>query len=103
MKQPRSKLKLPVEELIRPKLENIKDAEAEPSSTSLNFISEADSMLERLRSDSTKLVPRLETINEVSKALALEGSWEKAESLILNMKNDCKLTNYQQLSFINSL
>lgn len=46
-------------------------------------------MLEKLRNDASEIIPRLETINEVSKELALEGSWEKAESLILNMKNDC--------------
>lgn len=90
MKQPRSKLKLPVDELIRPKLQIAKDTTISSNLSSLKPVSEADTMLERLRSDSTTLIPRLETINEVSKALALEGSWEKAESLILNMKNDCK-------------
>lgn len=88
MTQPRSKLKLPVKQLIRPKLE---DDTKYSKVDLLEPISEADSMLEKLRNDSTKLVPRLETINQVSKALAIVGSWEKAESLILNMKNDCKI------------
>lgn len=85
IKQPRSKLKLPIDELIRPKI----DAGIKNSSAALMVQSQADKMLERLRSDDSDIIPRLETINEVSKELALEGSWEKAESLILNMKSDC--------------
>jgi hypothetical protein len=60
------------------------------SSSSTSMALKADKMLERLRGDNSDIIPRLETINEVSKELALEGSWEKAESLILNMKSDCK-------------
>ena len=57
----------------------------------LEVKTDADLMLERIRNfQSTDLVPRLETINEISKGFALEGSWEKAESLISNMKNECK-------------
>lgn len=83
MNQPRSKLKLPINELIKPK----------PSSLSLNTAmqinSKAEIMLNRLISDSSQVIPRLETINEISKELAIEANWEKAESLILNMKKDC--------------
>lgn len=89
IKQPRSKLKLPIDELIKPKLDT-GNTKTLASNAALKVQSQADKMLERLRSDSSDIIPRLEAINEVSKELALEGSWEKAESLILNMKSDCK-------------
>lgn len=89
IQQPRSKLKLPIEELI--KLKIIEDANK--TDKALQVQSNADKMLECLRSDSLQIIPRLENINEVSRELAIEGQWEKAESLILNMKNDCK-SNY---------
>lgn len=79
-------MKLPIEELIKPKIEDTKRIDA-----ALQVKSNADKLLERLRSDSSHIIPRLETINEISKEFAIEGQWEKAESLILNMKNDCKL------------
>lgn len=85
MKQPRSKLKLPINELIKPKLDIL------TSNTAVQVKSKAEVMLDRLISDSFEVViPRLETINEISRELAIEANWEKAESLILNMKQDCK-------------
>lgn len=90
VKQPRSKLKLPIDELIKPKKFDTGNIKTLTANSALKVLSRADKMLERLRSDSSDIIPRLETINEVSKELALEGSWEKAESLIFNMKSDCK-------------
>lgn len=90
VKQPRSKLKLPIDELIKPKKLDTGNIKTLTANSALKVLSRADKMLERLRSDSSDIIPRLETINEVSKELALEGSWEKAESLIFNMKSDCK-------------
>lgn len=54
--------------------------------------SSADMQLECLRSDQNSgLIPRLENLNAIVKEFALEGSWEKTETLVLNMKNDCKI------------
>lgn len=85
-------MKLPIDELIKPRLVSnaAENTKILTSSSSTNMALKADKMLERLRGDNSDIIPRLETINEVSKELALEGSWEKAESLILNMKSDCK-------------
>lgn len=81
-------MKLPIDELIKPRIDT-RNTKTLTSSTALKVQSKADKLLERLRSDNSDIIPRLETINQVSKELALEGSWEKAESLILNMKSDC--------------
>ncbi len=88
--QPRSKLKLPVNELIKPKFEFKSNLLNTPTGSALEIKSNADLMLERLRSSKdSDLIPRLETINEITKEFAIEGNWEKAESLILNIRNDC--------------
>lgn len=83
MSQPRSKLKLPVDELI--KTTNL--AEKHTSNSSLIVQSNAELKLEVLRNSGS--IPRLDNLNEITKEFALEGNWEKAESLISNMKNDC--------------
>lgn len=87
--QPRSKLKLPIKELIKinPETNNLNTFNS--ASGALQLKSKADLWLDRLRSDSGQVIPRLETINEISKEFAIEGNWEKAEALILNMKQDC--------------
>lgn len=96
MNQPRSKLKLPINELIKAKQENIGH---NSSNTSLQINSKAEVMLNRLICDSSQVIPRLETINEISKELAIEANWEKAESLILNMKQDCKTYSFIILTY----
>lgn len=89
MNQPRSKLKLPINELIKlPKLV------VANSNSGLQVQSKAEVMLDRLINDSSVVIPRLETINEISREFAIEASWEKAESLILNMKQDCKKLSF---------
>ena len=88
--QPRSKLKLPINELIKPRSEEITLNSDSVGSNGLQLNSNADIMLNHLRSNSSNMIPRLENINEIAKELAIEGKWEKAESLILNMKQDCK-------------
>ena len=93
MNQPRSKLKLPIKELIKARTEVESISSSNSVNTALQMKSNADWKLERLRSDSSEVIPRLETVNEIAKDLAIEGSWEKAESLILNMKRDCKRIN----------
>ena len=90
MNQPRSKLKLPIKELIKPKSNILSLNCSNSASGDLQVKSNAEIMLDRLRSDSSEIIPRLETINEISRQLAIEGNWEKAESLILNIKRDCK-------------
>ena len=88
--QPRTKLKLPINELIKPRSEEITLNSDSVGSNDLQLNSNADIMLNHLRSNSSNMIPRLENINEIAKELAIEGKWEKAESLILNMKQDCK-------------
>jgi hypothetical protein len=91
--QPRSKLRLPVKELIKtitqsdvkPPLENI-------SNDALILQSNAEQLLDALRSKNMDSIPRLESVNEITRELATHGQWEKAESLILNMKTDCNIT-----------
>lgn len=103
--QPRSKLKLPVDELIKERkmlkrssapLLSLATLTAENDnqlSTQIS-VSMADKLLQVLRSDNCTLIPRLETFREISREYALNGSFEKAESLILNMKKDCNLQRF---------
>lgn len=84
---------MPIKELIKPRTEVESINASNSANTALQVKSNADLKLERLRSDASEVIPRLETVNEIAKELAIEGSWEKAESLILNMKRDCKRIN----------
>lgn len=75
-----------MKDLIRPHNE----VNINTESNGLEVKSKADLMLERLVSkDTSELIPRLQLINEITKEFAIEGNWEKAESLISNMKTDC--------------
>ena len=79
LSQPRSFLKLPVRELIK------SYRAATKTSTE-----SADTKLALLRSKPDSLIVRSETFQPILDDYALDGQYEKAESVVLNLKQDCK-------------
>ena len=85
--QPRSFLKLPVNELIKSK----RDVEStEYSALIVQKTAEADKQLALLRQKPEGLIPRVEMFLPILNAYALDGQSDKVESIVLNLKQDCK-------------
>lgn len=100
--QPRSKLKLPIKELIKTIDKPEDTVMFKEFDNSLTISSKAEQLLEALRNGNFDTIPRLESINEITRELAIHGHWEKAESLILNMKTDCNVHLFYYFSLFMS-
>lgn len=85
--QPRSFLKLPVNELIKSKREKVI---IESSALIVQTTAEADKQLALLRQKPKGLIPRVEMFLPIVKVFALDGQYDKVEAVVFNLKQDCK-------------